>query len=123
MIYLITILFTLAFVFYSKYQFEDEKAGWAAAKSKWHPFGMAMRTLLFAALICNWFFPFDWWDLILCGIINIILFDIGINIIALKVKWNYCGKTSAIDKNLGELKWYIYAVLLVTSILLKLMLK
>lgn len=119
MIYLVTILFTLAFIFYSKFQFEDEKAGWTVAKSEWHPFGMAMRILFFVGLILSKYFPFDWWDLILCGVINIILFDIGINVIALHVKWNYIGNTSEIDKKFGNAKWYIYAAILISSTIFK----
>lgn len=119
MIYLVTILFTLSFIFYSKYQFEDEKAGWSLAKSKWHPFGMSMRVLFFAALICSQFFPFDWWDLILAAVINVILIDVGINVIALHIKWNYEGSTAKTDKLLGKTKWYIYAVTLLGAAILK----
>lgn len=121
MIYLVTILFTISFIFYSKFQFEDEKAGWTASKSEWHPFGMAMRILFFGALILFKYFPFDWCDLILCGVINIILFDIGINVIALHVKWNYEGVTSVLDKSIGKIKWYVYALLLVSSALMKIL--
>ena len=46
------------------------------------------------------------------------LFDVGINLIALKQKWNYTGTTSKID-SLGKTKFYIYAILLIAAIILK----
>jgi hypothetical protein len=116
MIYLISILFTLAFIIYSKYQFDDEKAGWNNSKGKWHPYGFIMRVLFFVGLLVYKYFPFDYWDLLIAGAINIILWDIGINVFALKVKWNYEGETSSTDKKLGKSKWYVYACMLIGSI-------
>lgn len=117
MIYIVTILFTIAFVFYSKYQFEEQRT--KIYNGKWHPWGMAMRILFFAGLILYKFFPFDWWDVLLSGVINVILFEIGINVVALHVKWNYNGTTSAIDMKVGKVKWYVYAISLVAAIVLK----
>lgn len=116
MIYLVTILFTLAFVFYSKYQFDDEKAGWEKSKGLWHPYGFIMRVLLFAALLVFRYFPFDWWDFGICAVLSIVIWDIGINVFALKVKWNYDGTTSETDKILKDKKWYIYIVFLIGSL-------
>ena len=121
MIYVVTILFTLSFVLYSKYQFADEKAGWSNAKGEWHPYGLGMRALLFAALLVYKFFPFDIWDLLVCVALNV-LFDIGINIV-LDAKLFYTGKTSKLDKMFGSSKWYLYAVLFITSILGKIFIK
>lgn len=117
MIYLVTLLFTISFIVYSKFQFDDEKAGWAYSKGRWHPFGLIMRVLFFAALLVFKYFPFDWWDLAIAGIINIILWDIGINVYALKTRWNYDGNSSQYDKTFGNKKWYIYTVILIGSVL------
>lgn len=108
---------------YSKYQFEDEKAGWSQSKGKWHPYGMIMRLLFFAGLLLYKFFPFDYWDLLLSGVICIILWDVGINVFALRVKWDYVGKTDNIDKKVGKIKWYIYIVMLISSIFGKIFVK
>ena len=53
--YLYNIVFNTVFVFYTKYQFEDEKAGWERSKGKWHKYGMAMRVMAYAA-VCGCFF-------------------------------------------------------------------
>lgn len=109
MIYLITSLFTLAFVYYSKYQFINGRAG------KWHMYGATMRALMFTPfLLPKSAFP----DIVLAGVINCILFDVGINLIALHKPWNYTGTTSEWDK-LGQAKWYLYGALLILAIIYK----
>ena len=120
MIYVVTILFTLAFVFYSKYQFDDEKAGWEKSKGLWHKFGFSMRALLFLGLLVYKFFPFSWWDFAICIGLNVI-FDIGINI-ALGVKWFYTGQTSKLDKMFGKSKWFMYAIVIIGSLIGKIFL-
>ncbi len=110
MIYLLSILFTIFFVYYSKYQFINGRAG------EWHIFGMLMRMTVFIPF----FLPKQQLtDIFLAGVINIILFDIGINLIALKQKWNYTGTTSKFDK-LGKTKFVIYTIMLLVAIILKL---
>jgi hypothetical protein len=122
MVYLITILFTVCSVFYTKFQFEDEKAGFENSKGKWHPFRLAMAVLLFAALLVDRYFPFDYWDLAICAGLNV-LFDLGVNKFALHVKWFYNGETAKTDKIFGKFKWYGYAVVIVASIIGKIISK
>lgn len=121
LIYLTSILFTIAFVFYTKYQFEDMHTTWASAQRKWHPFGGFMRVLFFVGLAVEHFYPSTIWDLILAGVINIILWDILVNVIDLHMKWNYEGSTAATDKKLGRIKWYVYAGMLVSAAVAKIL--
>lgn len=123
MIYLITILFTICFVIYTKYQFDDEKAGWIKSKGQWHIWGFFMRLLFFAGLLVFKYFPFDWWDLLIAGVINIIIWDIGINVFALNVRWYYVGETSKIDKMIERLKFYVYGIALFISVIGKIFFK
>ena len=110
MIYIITCLFTMAFVYYSKYQFINGRAG------KWHMYGATMRMLMFLPfLLPKSSIP----DIVLAGVINCILFDVGINLIALNKPWYYTGSTNDIDNIVGKGKWYIYGILLILAITLK----
>lgn len=113
MIYLITLLYTLADVMYAKYQFIDGRRG------PWHAWRLVRVIIFFAALFCYPYFPFHWWDALLCAVINATLFDIGINVIALHVGALYTGTTSVIDRNFKNAKWYAYAVGLVAATILK----
>lgn len=115
MIYPLTILFTLCFVFYSKYQFEDVREGWERAKGKWHPYGAVMRALPFAIA----FIETDWKDVVLAGVISIIIFEIGINVIALKKEWNYVGSTAKSDRMFGKYKWYGMVALLIAAVVIR----
>lgn len=116
MIYLVTILYTVCSVFYTKFQFEDEKVGFEKAKGKWHPFRLAMAVLLYGGLLVGKYFSFDLWDFALCAGLNVI-FDLGVNKFALHVKWFYNGETAKTDKIFGKYKWYGYAVVLAASII------
>jgi hypothetical protein len=118
LIYLTSILFTVAFVMYTKYQFEDMKATWATAKRKWHPWGAFMRVMFFVGVITEHFFTSAWKDLFLAGVICVILWDILVNVVDLGVTWNYNGTTAKTDK-IGKIKWFVYAGLLLTAIILK----
>lgn len=115
MIYLVTIFFTICFVLNYYYQFEEEKVGFSNEKCKWHPYGMAMRVLLFVSLVTYHYFPFDKWDFLICIGLNIIL-DLGLNI-ALGVRLFYTGQTTKIDKVFGKAKWYMYAIILIGSLI------
>lgn len=119
LIYLTSILFTIAFAMYTKYQFEDVKAGWATAKRKWHPWGAFIRVLFFAGIIAEHVYPSGWKDILLAGVICIILWDILINVVALHVAWDYNGTTATTDKKLGKIKWFVYGGLLLAAIILK----
>lgn len=118
MIYLTTI-FTLIFIFYTKWQFSDDRG---ETQGKWHPYGLLMRLSVFIiAYLCQ-LYPSDWQDYILAGVINMIGWDVELNIIALKKEWNYEGSTSIIDLKLKKTKWIIYAVLLIAAITIKIIL-
>lgn len=114
MIFLLSILFTVLFVYYTKYQLKNPKTG------KWHTKGFLMRGCFFLAFL----FPATYLDIFGALILSAITFDIGINLIALdsskrKIPWYYTGQESWIDRNIGQAKWYIYGILLATFITLK----
>ncbi len=109
MIYLITCLFTIFFVYYSKYQFINGRAG------NWHLFGLLMRITVFIPFFLG---SVRLTEILLAVAINAPLFDIGINLIALKQKWNYVGTTSTLDQTFGKIKWYIYLVALLVAVYL-----
>jgi hypothetical protein len=113
MIYLLSILFTIAFVYYTKWQFKSSRTG------KWHNYGLIMRLLAITSPFIGQFFKISWQDLLLASSINIILWDVLINRIALKVKWSYVGFTSKLDVYLGKRKWVLYLILLITTLIIK----
>lgn len=113
MIYLISFLFTLFFVYYTKHQLINPKSG------KWHTKGFLMRGCFFLAFL----FPSDIINIIGALLISAITFDIGINIIALKTAWYYVGKESYIDRTIGKKKWWIYGILLIIFLIYKLWLQ
>ena len=112
----IFILFTLSFVLYSKWQFSDDRG---LSQGKWHPYGAMMRILaVVTPLVCG-FVNITWEDYLLIGIINILVWEIGINVIALGVKWWYIGFTAKSDMRLGKMKWVFMGALLITGILIR----
>jgi hypothetical protein len=113
MIYLISILITLCFCFYTKYQLKDL---WSNRKFEWKRWGMLMRALIIFGLFEMQYFKVNWQNGLLCGVLNIIIFEIGINLIALNKSVFYVGTTGQIDKHLGSKKWIIYIILLLSSI-------
>lgn len=112
--YIISIAFTLSFCYYSKYQFKDER-NQSVVKGKWHKWGMLMR---FFMVIIMFFRP-ELQDILLIGAINILLFPIGINIIALNQSPFYIGKTAWFDKHIGMWQWPLYLIILIGAILFK----
>lgn len=63
----------------------------------------------------------DWTDYLLIGAINIIFWEIGINIIALGQKWWHVGTTAQFDIKLKSWKWILMFILLVGSVILKIL--
>ena len=116
MIYIISIIFTLLFVIYSKWQFSDDRA---ETSGKWHGWGMAMRITFFIGCFLVQKFPASWQDYLLAGSISIIAWEIGINMIALLQKWYYVGATAEFDKKLGMKKWLLMGIVLIITILIK----
>ena len=118
MIYLLTILSTIGWVLYSKWQFSEQRG---QSVGKWHPYGAMVRTLVITTPYIIQTHPATWQDYILVGAINICLFDLLINKIALNKNWLYIGSTSETDIHLKKYKWYIYFGFLVASILIKIL--
>ena len=114
---LLALLFTTAFILYSKWQFIDDRGG---VEGKWHPYGLIMRALvIFLPILVN---DISLQDVFLSGMLCVIWWDIGINIIALNQKWWYVGTTAKWDKLFNKrTKWILYGTLLISSILLKIL--
>jgi hypothetical protein len=115
--YLITFAFTAASVLYTEKQFDDEKAGWAHARSRWHGYGAFQRSTPF--LIALMIGKQEWYDVLLAAAICIPGFEIGVNKVALHVSTFYNGTTSTLDKNFGKYKWYCMGALLFISLIIK----
>lgn len=120
MIYILSIICTLLWVVYQKWQFIDDKGG---VSGKWHLWGALLRASLFLFGYLLQKYPSTWKDYLLSGAICIVLFEVGINIIALNQKWNYVGFTSEFDKKLSIYKWVIMGVFLVTALIIKIFIK
>lgn len=112
MIYILSILFTITFVIYQKWQFSDDNN---KSKGKWHLWGALLRLQYFIPFL----FPYDIKDVILAGSINIILFDLLLNKIALNKQLLYIGFTSYINNKLGKYKWFVYFGQLVLALIIK----
>lgn len=115
-------LFTITFVYYQKYQFMEVRGQNPQEASRmWHRLGMFMRFIVLAA------FLIPLWpalaptiqDIILAGAINIFVWDMGINKIALNVSIWHLGTTAVKDKLIGKHQWKIYTVILAIAILIK----
>lgn len=117
--YLYNFLFSAIFAFYTKYQFQDEKLGFAHSKGLWHKYGLAMRLMIAGAFVAAQFVSFTWKDMYLAGSIDMPLWDILINVVALNMPWNYNGSTSKTDKLMKKGKWLFYAVNLIAAIIVK----
>ena len=116
MIYLLSILFTLTFVFYSKWQFSDDRG---LSSGKWHSYGMIMRILSVVSPFLCQLYPEYWADYLLSGALNIVLWEVGINVIALNKAWYHIGTTSDFDIKLGYKKWLFYFGFLVAAIIVR----
>lgn len=106
---------------YSKYQFEDVKLGWSKAKGKWHVYGALMRMVFVITFVLQVYFPAKVIDILLAAALNLPLWDIGINKIALRYKWNYMGSISHFDRIVGKWKWVGYVVLIITLTLIEIL--
>lgn len=113
--YLLVFLDLFAHVYYTKYQFEDEKAGWALSRSKWHPYGAIDRMLLFVALLLNPAVQ----DIFLAGTLYLLGFDIWVNKAALNMPLFYRGSTAKLDKGFGRYKFGAYFFLIAVALAVK----
>lgn len=119
--YLYNILFTFLFVMYTKYQFIDEKLGFAHSKGGWHKYGLAMRVFAYIAPFVGFFTipATNWKDWLLCAAMLWPFWDIGINKFALGMPALYNGSTSTMDKKFKGIKWIAYAIFLIAAIIFK----
>jgi hypothetical protein len=120
-IYLLTILFNLCFILYSKFQFE-ERVG--KSHGKWHPWGWMMRALIFIPFIILSFFPginitAHKSDVILSIAISTVDWEVLINLIALKVNFFHVGTEAKTDIRLGKIKWLLCFLFLILAIIYK----
>ena len=118
MIYPLSILFTTLLVLYSKWQFSDDRG---LSQGKWHPYGLLARVVFGVTAYISSIYPSPLPDYILSCVINVILWDIGLNMIALKKEWDYVGEESYWDKKVGRHKWKVYGWLLAVATLFKLL--
>lgn len=102
---LIYTLFTICFVYYFKWQKVDDDGG---ASGKWHKWGMFMRILAALAIISEHFYKSNLYIFATICCAAELIYEIGINIIALHKKALYNGSTSAIDIKFGTYKWIAY---------------
>lgn len=116
LIYPLSILFTLTFAIYSKWQFSDDRG---ESQGKWHGWGMIMRILVPLMCVSCSLWPAKWQDILLALSINCFVWDIGINLIALHVRALYTGSTDKFDIKLSGKKWLLYLILLVGSLTIK----
>ena len=116
MIYAVSIIATILFVFYSKWQFSDDRG---ETSGRWHGWGLAMRASTFVGAFIMQMFPSSWQDYLLAGAICCIVWEIGINVIALAVKWYYVGSTSKLDIKFRKYHWFLYFGFLAIAILIK----
>jgi hypothetical protein len=126
MTYILYTLFTILFVYYQKYQFLERNAAlegrvpkMAEASKKWHTYGMILRVLVLVILATHLIPQItpSIYDIVLAGAINVLVFEFGINKIALGKDWFYVGTTAETDKKLGKKKWIImFGILFLTLI-------
>lgn len=108
--YLIALIYTIAFVYYAKYQFIDGRKG------LWHFYGLVMRLSFWAAMLTR----HQWQDVLLASAICLWIYEVGINVIALKQKPLYCGTTSTMDIHFGKKKWLYMACVVIVTVVIKL---
>ena len=117
LLYVLSFIFTGAFVIYTKWQIvdEDDGPGYTPAEKKWHMAGLFMRLAVFSMAVVWVFFPAPHWShLPLIFILNAASFDIGINIANRKPPLYTA--THGWDGMVGKRKWLIYLVGLIASI-------
>lgn len=111
-VYPLSFLFTTLFVLYQKWQFSDDRG---LTQGKWHLYGALMRLVTF----CGFFINPSLEDILLAGTINILLFELLINKVALNKNWLFVGSTAVFDLKLGKYKWLIMLSFLLISLYIK----
>jgi len=105
----------MAFVMYQKYQLKDLAT---VRNTTWKTWANVMKVILFVGLYLEKSYPSSLKDYLLAGCICALVFEFGINLIALKMPLFYIGKSSKFDK-LGKYKWAVLFVALIISLLIK----
>lgn len=114
MIYL-TILITFFMVMSQKYQIKDLKGKRNTTWKTWNNF---VRVGIFVICFLVQKYPSPLTDYVLAGAINILAFELLINVVALEMPLLYVGKSSDFD-SLGKKKWLIMVVALAVAIVIK----
>ena len=118
MIYLLSFSFAACMVMYSKYQFEEQQG---KSVGKWHGWGMVMRLLIFVIMAYCCHFTPTFKDVLLSATLSWLLWDIGINTIALRMPLFYSSNAHrwSIDRALRKVKWYLYLAAIIGAVLFR----
>lgn len=116
MIYIFAILLAICQCFYQRYQFNDLK--WER-DIRWKYWRIITTSVTFIMVFLAQFVTFLWVDLLLASAIYWIVFEVGTNVISLSADWLYVGMSSFTDNKIGKYKWYLMALFLLISLLLK----
>lgn len=109
--YITTIALAASWVWYTKYQFQDDRG---QSEGKWHPYGALARGLPFVFA----FLDIEWPHILFAGSVFIFLFEIGVNKIALNQSIWYVGSTAEFDKKLGRKKWAAMVAFMIITLTL-----
>lgn len=123
MIYVLTILFTLALVMYQRDQQQD-LLSWERKHERntgWKSWANVMKVIAFVMYELGKHFPATWQDYLLAGSICILLFELATNKIGLNRELFFIGASSKTEK-LKKWKWYLSFALLIISITIKIFL-
>jgi hypothetical protein len=116
LIYIGYLLFILIFAYYNAWQWKDEQDGVydpKKAKPKWKTAGVFVRYIPFLFIYLP---SIEWQSIVFLLCLSMPLFDMGINLFAGKHLF-YLGTTSKTDK-IGKLKWILYLVFIIISLIL-----
>lgn len=107
---------------YFKYQNQDEADGWGGYNKPdrlWHLWGGVQRRSVDALLMAAAILGSAWQDVLLSTMIQLPLYDISINLLALGKPALYPGSSTEYDKRLGMLKWPMYLVFIAGAVAVK----
>lgn len=113
MVYIFTILFTSAFVFYQKSQFKDLTN---KRNTEWKTWANVMRALFFLSFLVP--HKTTWQDVNLAVSIASLQFELMYNKVVLKQGWFFYGSSSLFDR-LKNWKWVVLFLSLILSLITK----